>query len=134
MSANRSGTPKCGRSIDKMKSARPPMWRFLGILGLFIMAMGIAVGIHDGNLTRGVGLAAALLVVLLPLVYLAIRFAERSEPDRMSHVIRTLVIIGVTLTCIAVIVGMVIHQKEKASNHTPDGIRQPVDGSPKPSA
>jgi hypothetical protein len=92
------------------------MWRFLSIFGLFIVAMGTAIGIHDGNLILGLGLAAVMLAVLLPLVFFSFRFAERSAPGDVFRFIKIAVILGVTLTCIAGIIGMVIHQKEKESN------------------
>ncbi len=101
------------------------MWRLLGIFGLFIVAIGTAVGIHDGNLTLGLGLAAVMLAVLLPLVCFTIRFAERSSPSDMLRFVRIAVVVGITLTCIASVIGMVIHQKEKRSNTASHGTALP---------
>ena len=98
------------------------MWRFLSIFGIFIVAMGTATGIHDGNLILGLGLAAVTLAVLLPLVFYSFRFAERSAPRDVFRFIRIAVIVGVTLTCIAGIIGMVIHHREKKSNQASQAI------------
>ncbi len=98
------------------------MRRFLGIFGLFIVTMGIVIGVHDGDLILGLGLAAVLLTILLPIVFFSFRFAERSAPGDVFRFIKIAVIVGVTLTCIAGIIGMVIHQKEEESNQASEAI------------
>lgn len=92
------------------------MWRFLGILGLFIIAMGAATGIHDGDLVLSVSLSVIMLAVLLPVAYFTIRFTERAAPSTVLRLIKILVIAGVILAIIASLLGMVLKRKEMKSN------------------
>ena len=98
------------------------MWRFLGLIGLFFAIMGIATGIRFGDWTFAVGFTVVFVAVLLSIMFFTIRFVERASPDRVFRFLKVIAITGITLTCIAGIIGIVLRYKERQSNNVPEDI------------
>ena len=85
---------------------------------------------------RRVLLICLILEVLAPVVAIVVqRVTWRPYGDNFSVDPREAVIFSAMLGTMvaAFVVSMVVGIKQRTANHTPEGIRRPADGSPKPS-